>query len=211
MLRSERLLRVAPGGGAGVEEKVVAVGESDDVGVGEPRGLDGRRDRDPLHHRGARWQVRRGQEVPGQPAVGGAAVARCAELDLGLVVEMAATGGVEAGGVHEGDLAVLVEAVQTGRRRVKPELVPCHAAQGESAVGAARRNLQHRARGLVEGAIGPAGRHDERQPVHAAAQEEDDQGVVVRDRERIGEDEIGETGGGEIGDRRRTAHHETAA
>ena len=71
-------------------------------------------------------QSGRGQKVPGEPAVGGAAVARRPELDLRLVVEVAAAGGVEAGGMHEGDFAVL-EETRAGRSPPDADRTDCRA------------------------------------------------------------------------------------
>ncbi len=146
-----------------------------------------------------RWRVIQPVEMLFEP--------RGAELDELHGVEMRFVDHRRHADVlHDRQLAVLPDLVQRRRRRMQAEL----GVERQRGVGARNRDLDVGAGGLVEAAVGAGDRRHQRKPVHAAAQENRHQDLLV-DRQRIAESEGVEAGAAHRGDRRRAALEEGTA
>ena len=152
-------------------------------------------------------QVACALQVPGQPAGGDAFAAGRAQFHILHGVKMTACVRCQSGRMDDGQFPILIEIEERRGRRVQTELIVererCVLARdGQRDVGPA---------GFIGGTIGPGdGRHDV-QPVAAAAQEHDDQNVLIRLVLGAAKGDVAQASAGHGRDRRRAADQKSSA
>ncbi len=121
-------------------------------------------------------RLRRG-EITREPACRGRFHARRATLHIVLSLEMAARGVGEPGGMDDGELAVIIEALQGLQPLMQPEIdIGDRLLKGKAGLITLPLNPQRAVPGRHIILVGTG--RNERQPIRAAAQEDDHKHLV---------------------------------